>query len=475
LLARCTSFYGKMGASPLTATSVGLYNLYKDYVAKDPRWDAMENIRSHHYGDLHVVSGSSVSFAPKNVDTARLICTEPSVNMWAQLGLCAVLENRMKRLWNVSLDVQPDLNRLLARMGSRDGSFATIDLSSASDCLSLTLCRESLPEWFFGIISDLRSPVTRVGSYGLDVELGCVSTMGNGFTFPLMTVILSCAIRAVYAARGITIRDNPRTATYGYNVPGNWAVFGDDIIVCREAYDDVLAFLQSLGFRANVAKSFNTGPFRESCGHDYFKGLPVRGVYLKRLQSRQDITIAVNLLNDWSYRTGVPLCRAVQYLVSLIRRPLYVPYRETDDAGIRVPSSIFRGKTRRHPNGAIMAAFRFKACYERSVAMSTKVLIGDGVVKTPKGSKRLVFNEAAALLSLLLGELRDGALIVRQKNESLYQTRWHVTPNWDEMPPSVWVSPRTDWLRWETAVWTNLTVSPDPNRNSISIHRSNWV
>lgn len=455
--ANCTSFYGKMGSSLLTATSLGLYSLYRDYVSVDPRWRAMENIRCDHYGDASLVSGSIVSFAPKNVDTARLIGTEPSLNMWAQLGLCAKLEDRMRQKWNVCLDDQPDLNRLLARMGSRSGDFATIDLSSASDCLSLTLCRESLPGWVFGLLSDLRSPVTQVRDYGLNVELGCMSMMGNGFTFPLMTVLLSCAIRAVYSAIGIPIRDNPRTRGLGYNVPGNWAVFGDDIIVCREAYDEVIAFLQSLGFRANVTKSFNIGPFRESCGHDYFKGHPVRGVYLKKLTSRNDISIAVNLLNDWTYRTGIPLCNAVQYLVSLIEKPLYVPYSETDDAGIKVPSSIYQGRTR--PG----AKYRFKACYERSVARQTKVRIGDGVVKTPKGSKRMVFNEAAALLSLLLGELRDGSLIVRlNQNTVTYQTRWQIVPNWDLMPPSVWVNPQTDWPRWETAVWCNLMVKPDP-------------
>jgi hypothetical protein len=445
VLAQGTSFYAKLGSSLLSATHEGLYNLYRDQALTDPRWAEMETFRELQYGTCALVSGSQVSFAAKNADIARLICTEPSLNMYLQLGLCAILERRMKEEWNLSLDVQPDINRLLAKVGSRDGSFATIDLSSASDRMSINLCKECLPGWVFDLLLWLRSPRTMAKDYGLDVELGMISTMGNGFTFPLMTVILSCAVRACYLALGIPIRDNPRMRDAGYNVPGNWAVFGDDIIVCREAYDTVVAFIESLGFQVNVSKSFNTGSFRESCGHDYYRGHNVRGVYLKRLHSRQDITGAINRLNDWTFRTGVVLRKGVQYLLSLLRKPLYVPYAEGDDAGIRVPSSIFRPRTR-----------RFKAVYECTRPVPMKVRIGDGVVETPNGCKRLKFNEAAALLSFLLGELRNGTITIRQDEVVTYQKRWRVTPNWDYMPPSVWVNPQTDWRRWCEAVEANI-------------------
>lgn len=450
--ADCTSFYGKFSGAPLSVGSLGLYLSYRCDVSKDQRWQELEQLRSAGRDTARIVDGSTVSFAPKNVDTARLICVEPLLNMWYQLGLKAVLDDRMRSRWNVDMEVQPELNRLLAKQGSRGGGFATIDLSSASDLISVNLCRAVLPQWLFELLWLLRSDRTNVKAYGLKPELNMMSTMGNGFTFPLMTILLSCAIRAVYRCKGVRITDNPRTKMLGYNVPGNWGAFGDDLIVLDELYDEVVEFLHLLGFQVNVTKSFNQGPFRESCGHDYYRGVNIRGVYLKRLTSRQDLTIAVNRLNDWTYRTGIPLTKSVTLLMSLIDRKYMVPYQDPEDAGIRVPSSLISQALRRNANGLVV--------YQGMVARPAKVKIGDGVVKTPRGSKRMRFNSAAVLLSLLLGELRNGQISVRQNSSgNMYQTRRRVVPWWDFMPASEWVNPRLDWQRWETAVWLNLIES----------------
>jgi hypothetical protein len=451
------SFYAKLGCSLLTATSAELYDMYSAYVSRFPLWSEAESLRKDTMGIVNVVDGSNVAFAPKNADTARLICTEPSLNMFFQLGLKNLLERRLAQRWNVDFENQPEVNRILALVGSRDGNFATIDLSSASDLISVTLCETLLPKWFFELLMALRSPKVRCRVYGLERDLGMISTMGNGFTFPLMTVILSCTVRAVYKVLGIPIRDNPRTEKLGEGirmkvrtVPGNWAVFGDDIIVCSEAYDLMVSTLHRLGLQVNLSKSFSTGPFRESCGHDYFRGLNVRGVYLKKVTSPQDIVVAVNLLNDWTARVGIPLRSTVRYLVSLLEghEVKYVPYADPADAGIRVPSSFFRGTV--DENGSV--------AYRSYVSRSKKVTIGDGRIYTPKGHKRMFYNPAMALLAFLRGEVRNGHISIRQtSNGNLYRTRWHVTPNWDYMPRSMWVNPRVDWQRFTSAVSVNMT------------------
>jgi hypothetical protein len=459
---RGESFYAKLCASPLTTTSLPLYEMYRAYVSMFPNFEDAESVRSSKYGNVTIVDGSKVSFAFKNVETARLICVEPTLNMFMQLGLKNLLERRLSDLWGIDVSDQPDMNRLLARLGSLSGDFATLDLKSASDLVSVSLCRALLPEWFFETLMELRSGKINVNDYGLQRELGMISTMGNGFTFPLMTMILAAIVRATYKINGIAIKANrrskvlsePRDWAYDsksfrdplFSTPGNWGVFGDDIIVVREAYDDLCSFLGLLGFQVNVEKSFNTGPFRESCGHDYYRGTNIRAVYLKRLSTRQDLIVAVNQMNGWTARTGVPLRTAVQYIMRFLPEPYYVPWADPEDAGIRVPSSFFRGKLKGQ-----------RIFYKAYVKSNKKYRISqDGTVVPPRGSKKWITNGSGYLLALLRGELRNGQITTRQNSRGLYRTRWCVTPWWDYIPTSVWVNSRTDWQTFEGSVAQNL-------------------
>jgi hypothetical protein len=458
---RGDSFYAKLCASPLTTTSLPLYEVYRAYTSLFPTFSESERTRTENYGSVSIVDGSQVSFAPKNDQTARLICVEPSLNMFMQLGLKNLLERRLRDFWGIDVGAQPEMNRLLARLGSISGDFATIDLKSASDLVSLSLCEKIFPEWFYNLLLDLRSPRVDIRQYGLKRELGMLSTMGNGFTFPVMTIILAAIVRATYKMCDIPIKGNrvskvsPEPFDWGYAsgsakdpmryTPGNWGVFGDDIICVREAYDRLVSFLDLLGFQVNTDKSFNVGPFRESCGHDYFRGVNIRGVYLKRFSSRQDLTVAVNLLNGWTARTGVPLRNSVQYLLRFFE-PLFVPWADPDDAGVRVPSSHFRGQLKGQ-----------KVYYKAYLRSPKKIrVMENGTITTPRGSRRLVFNSHGCLLSLLRGELRNGQITVRQNSRGLYRTRWCITPCWDYMPLSVWVNPRTEWRRFENAVAHNM-------------------
>jgi hypothetical protein len=59
-------------------------------------------------------------------------------------------------------------------------------------------------------------------------------------------------------------------------------VYGDDIIVPAASYELLTRVLKQLGFEVNLDKSFATGPFRESCGADYFLGSQVRPLFMKK-------------------------------------------------------------------------------------------------------------------------------------------------------------------------------------------------
>lgn len=211
------------------------------------------------------VPGNRVTFAPKTAKTHRSIAVEPHINSYFQLGLGRMIRKRLRRAASVNLDDQT-INQRLAQLGSIDGSLATIDLTSASDTVSKELVRELLPEEWFSWLDKVRS---KVGLFP-DKKFHLYekfSSMGNGFTFDLESLIFWAISMSVAESRG-------------YN-PFWVNVMGDDIITPSGCYNRTVRVLALLGFVVNKQKSFGTGPFRESCGKDFWNGINVRPVYLK--------------------------------------------------------------------------------------------------------------------------------------------------------------------------------------------------
>lgn len=319
-----SSFYTKLFDGDLTGTSAYILALYRAAIVDTGSWALAEKARSEKFG-YSIVEGNKLFFAPKNAEIARTCCTEPLINMACQKIIGGFLEERLKMYFGISLSSQPEFNRTLCRIGSRNSTFGTIDLQSASDSISWSLIQQLFPANVVGWLSVARSPVATLPS-GERVTLKMISTMGNGFTFPLQTMLFAAAVRAVYHMRGLPCVC-PKS---------QFGVFGDDIIVARECYDDVVRYLSKLGFKVNVSKSFNTGPFRESCGSDFFNGVPVRSCYIQSLETTSDVYSAVNRLCKWSAIIGVSLPGTIALLRSWVRmRP--IPYQESDDAGIKMP------------------------------------------------------------------------------------------------------------------------------------------
>lgn len=437
--ARSGSLYGKLFSSKLTTTSPELYELYSDFFEWYPRWHEADRLRRDVWGNYEVVKCSRSSFVPKTDRESRMICVEPSLNMFFQLGFGALLEGRLRSI-GIDLSTQPLVNRRLARQGSIDESFSTIDLSSASDSLSLGLLEALFPNWFFELVLRIRSPKTSFGE--CVVPLNMISTMGNGFTFPLQTVIFSSVIRACYRYAGLPLRNGRRA---------NWSCFGDDLICHRDVYENVCLLLNLIGCTVNADKSFNKGPFRESCGTDWLRGQPVRGIYVKSLKSRQDIFVAINLLNLWSAYSGIYLPGSVDLLLSWVPNWIsnLVPLEENADAGLRVPSTIFRSLAARYDeNGSpVYRAYR-------SRPFSFRVM--NGVIKGPRGCKKLSSNHPGLEISFLYGELNSFKISVRH-DVVIYKEKLLCSPRWDYIPKEISLNGYSpDWRQWETAVRINL-------------------
>jgi hypothetical protein len=220
--------------------------------------------------DVTSVPGK-LQFVPKNAKTFRSIVIEPVLNTFAQKGIGSYLKERLA-LAGVDTTDQTR-NQKLARQGSVSGSLATIDLSMASDTISKEVVASLLPLDWFTFLSQFRTG--SVEYRGDLLRLEKFSSMGNAFTFELETLLF-------YALAWSTCDF--------YGLPTGWvSAYGDDLIIPTEAYSSLSWVLNCCGFKVNSEKSFAAGPFRESCGADYWRGIDIRPYYQKDLVSGQTL------------------------------------------------------------------------------------------------------------------------------------------------------------------------------------------
>lgn len=273
-----------------------------------------------------VVKGSVLGTVPKNEDTERTICTEPLGNMAWQLAAGAYIEGALRA---VGLDIskQEPKNQELARKGSLYKLLCTIDLKSASDCIKPELIKLLWPPEWVELLMTIRSPMTQNPLTGEYVELNMMSTMGNGFTFPMMTLTLLSLVYAIERSRGLC---KWRHVDYR-----NIGVYGDDIICHQDIYDEVCSTLSAAGLLINFDKSYSEGPFRESCGGDYFHGYDVTPFYPKRFDTTPNLNIVANQLLMWSAKCRVPTYRTLDFLIKNMEKVFLVPCWDDAFSGIR--------------------------------------------------------------------------------------------------------------------------------------------
>lgn len=433
-----TDFLSKVGTSTMAATDRSLYSFFVQAIDNDRIWSDVESVRLERRG-VSIVRGSRLSFVPKSVKISRTICTEPLLNMLFQKGIESVLVKQLRTVVGIDFSKQQEKNRKLAQLGSKTGEFGTIDLSSASDSMSLGLIDEFFPRQVSYWLKLTRCERTILPD-GSEETLHMVSSMGNAFTFPLQTLFFLSLVYGVYRARGIKFN-----RPVGQSL-GNFAVYGDDIIVKHEAYDHVCKLLRLSGFKVNVDKSFNEGFFRESCGGDYFHGQNVRGVYIKTLKHVHDQYSAINRLNVWSANHGILLPKTVQYLLKGCRF-LAVPLEEMDVAGVKVPlRSVKRGKVNKDTGGV----------FYRYVHLKTLEFDVTNISFRKPGMKGWFDNHEAILLSALAGTLRLGRTAIR-RSQPLTQIRSRYSSRWDYIPSDLRVSEGFG-ERWKSFFELNLNL-----------------
>jgi len=230
------------------------------------------------------IEDERVEFVPKSAKTYRKIAKAPLLDTFVQLGIGDFMSDRL-RLAGVDLRDQT-LNQRLAREGSITGALATLDLSSASDTIACGLVESLLPFDWWDFLRSFRSSGT-ITDKGR-IILQSFASMGNGFTFPLETLIFYSLAHSCVQSLGLDC--------------SKIAVYGDDIIVPVEGVSLLIECLTACGFVVNKSKSFWNGTYRESCGKDYVSGIDVRPCFIKDTLSGHQWFV----LHNYYVRTNQP-------------------------------------------------------------------------------------------------------------------------------------------------------------------------
>jgi len=271
---------------------------------------------------------------PKTQKTPRIIAVEPTCMQYMQQGLMEkfveYLERRpTKSMTNPAFGMvgftSQELNQLMACEGSSSGELATLDLSEASDRVSVKLVQEILWDYphLYEAVMATRSTRADVPGYGV-LPLTKFASMGSALTFPIEEIVfLTTIFYAIEEELGerLTLGD---IKSFRDRV----RVYGDDIVIPTDLVPPVVRSLELFGFKVNRNKSFWTGKFRESCGKEYYDGHEVTIFRVRRLlpAHRHDAPGVISLiaLRNQAFMTGY--WGVAGYLDTIIEGDLKLPF-----------------------------------------------------------------------------------------------------------------------------------------------------
>lgn len=286
----------------------------------------------------------------KTLKTPRTISVEPSYMMLMQQSiaqpLMVYLESKRFPYKSIRFTDQ-SVNIDMARVGSIDGSLATIDLSDASDLVSNDLVHEMFGKVcpsFLNLVQDCRSTSARLPDSSV-VKLRKFASMGSAMCFPIeaMAFFAITCYSLLRQAGGVPSRRRLAALT------AKVAVYGDDIIVPTEMVSGLMEDLEAFGLKINREKSFHTGLFRESCGGDYYAGHCVTPIYVRRwdftgnTRDPSILTAGISLANQF-YMKG--LWNATRYIRGHFDQQQPIPTSSIPVGCVHHASVLFTGPVR---------------------------------------------------------------------------------------------------------------------------------
>jgi hypothetical protein len=273
--------------------------------------------------EVHQVDVRAV---PKSYKASRIIAMEDTYRQSKAKVVQSVIDRFLPSAIRIHDQTQ---NQMLAKFGSWQGVLATVDLSHASDTITKSFAAEVFPRSFWDLVEPLLGTHLLVNDKCRIMQQ--MSTAGHALTFQLESMVFLAIYRA--ATRLYEIYSGEETykgplvfhTDYGMPVP---AIYGDDGIVETRVFDTLVDVLTALGFQVNWDKSFAAGPYRESCGLEFWNGEDISGYYFPRFPiegtlSATGVNITPKYRRD-SY-TG-DLADSLTSLVSLQHRLYYACY-----------------------------------------------------------------------------------------------------------------------------------------------------
>lgn len=235
---------------------------------------------------------SQTMFVPKSYKTFRTISMEPPTLMYFQQGVWHEIDRIVLRnpyLRNHISFHDQERNRSLAMRGSIERSYATIDLSSASDSVSYELVKQLFRGTrLLRFVVSTRSRETMLPD-GRLIRLRKFAPMGSALCFPIETMIFAAICELV---------------TRELRVAGDYSVYGDDIIVPTQCAERTMEVLERVGFHVNREKSFYHANcwFRESCGGEFCDGYDVTPMRITRKYTHREQDVRLEALVDSANR-----------------------------------------------------------------------------------------------------------------------------------------------------------------------------
>ncbi len=269
---------------------------------------------------------SRVIPVPKTMEKPRIIAAEPSYLQKMQGGILSLMTERLGDHPVIGW-IDQTRNREMAKSASVDRALSTLDLSEASDRVSLRLVKNLIKfnEYFLNVVLSTRTQAAELPN-GERILLKKFATMGSALCFPMESMVFCTIVyMAIAKAHGEYL---PSTWTMK-SLEGKVSVYGDDIIVPREYTQSVIELLETFGLKVNRSKSFSDSHFRESCGAEFYDGHDVSIVRArKRLpdgrRHAEELNSMVAMRNLYAQAYG--RTNFVELLDSYIERLIPFPY-----------------------------------------------------------------------------------------------------------------------------------------------------